>query len=287
MNVKTKKLQSIINAQNAQQWAKKLFHIFLEILYPPVCVSCGAEVEQTGLLCSACFAQTWSVTQPFCRSCAMPQKSAAFLGESGLCFSCETHPPIWGQARAAFTYTSVIRRLILQFKYSDREEHAAFLGTHMAQAGADLLKENTLLVPVPVHRWRLLQRKYNQAAWLARHIAQISGADYMPDALLRRHKTARLARFSRRERQHEMRRAIVARASRQALLAGRHVILVDDVLTTGATATACTEALYEVGVSHVDVLVAAVVLIDPENNAPENNAGKNDTEKTMQYRERQ
>ncbi|MBO1324109.1 ComF family protein [Acetobacter sp. TBRC 12305] len=231
----------------------------LDMLYPPSCLLCGTDVAQAGLVCTQCFGRLQPVSQPFCKACAAPQASAALLGPQGLCKACERHHPVWGQARAAFVYGGGTRELILQLKYADRLDNAAYLGARMVAVGADILQPGSLLVPVPVHRWRLLARRYNQAALLARVVARLSGLDHMPDALVRRRPTARLARFSRAARQKEVSQAVGVRASRRDLLAGRQVVLVDDMLTSGATASACARALREAGVQNVHVLVAGVV----------------------------
>ena len=238
---------------------RRVWHALLDLLYPPSCLSCGADVTQAGLLCGPCLVQSQPVAQPFCRTCATPQVSQAMLGDGGCCPACERHPPLWGQARAAFVYTPVIRSLVLQLKYADRLENAAFLGQRMAHAGADMLRPGVLLVPVPVHRWRLLRRGYNQAALLAAHIARRGGFEHVPDALVRQRATASLARFSREARRVEVDHAMTVRATRRNQIAGRHVVLVDDLLTTGATATACVAALQQAGAARVDLLVAAVV----------------------------
>ncbi|MFT9385489.1 double zinc ribbon domain-containing protein [Acetobacter sp.] len=231
----------------------------LDLLYPPSCLLCGTDVVQAGLVCTHCFGRLQPVSHPFCKACAAPQSSAALLGPQGLCRACEHRHPLWGQARAAFVYAGAVRELILQLKYADRLDNAAYLAARMVMAGADILQPGSLLVPVPVHRWRLLTRRYNQAALLAQGIARRSGLECMPDALVRQRPTARLARFSRAARQKEVGQAVGVRDSRRILLAGRTVVLVDDMLTTGATATACVRALLRAGAQNVHVLVAGVV----------------------------
>lgn len=231
----------------------------LDRLYPPSCLLCGADTMQAGLVCSACFVRLPLLGPPCCAACAQPQASSALLGRDGLCATCERRHPAWEQGRAAFIYDAAARDMILRLKYADQLDYAAFLAGHMARAGQDILGPGVLVVPVPVHRWRLLSRRYNQAALLGSSIARGLGLDYGPDVLERLRATVRLARFSRGARQREMQGVMRVRAGRRALLSGRTVVLVDDMLTTGATATACVTALREAGAQKVHLLVAGVV----------------------------
>lgn len=231
----------------------------LDMLYPPSCLVCGEETAQAGLVCAACFVRLPMLGPPCCAACAQPQASAALLGADGLCAACERRHPAWAQGRAAFVYNAAAREMILRLKYADRIDYAAFLAGHMVRAGQGILTPGALVVPVPVHRWRLLSRRYNQAALLGQHVARACGLEHGPDVLERLRATLRLARFSRGARQREMRGVMRVRARWRPRLQGRTIVLVDDMLTSGATATACVQALHEAGAQKVHLLVAGVV----------------------------
>lgn len=236
---------------------KTAARFMLDLVLPPTCSSCGTEVDQPHSLCPACFSRFHPVTAPHCDQCGVPLPARTYLGADARCVRCERHPPPWQKGRAACLYDEGSRDLILALKYADRTENALFLARQMNRAGADILREADFLVPVPVHWRRLVQRRYNQAALLARAVSRLSGVPVLVDALCRPHATTRLAGFSAAERAAEMRDAIRVREKRQPRLAGKKIILVDDVLTTGSTAGACTEALMEAEVQSVMILAAA------------------------------
>jgi ComF family protein len=149
--------------------------------------------------------------------------------------------------------------MILPMKHADRQENAVVLARHMARAAGPLLAQADVLVPVPLHRWRLFRRGFNQSALLARALQRRSGRPVCLDMLQRTRRTRVLGMLSAAERAAELAGAISVRPSRAALPRGKRVLLVDDVLTTGATMGACAQALLDAGASHVDVLVAARV----------------------------
>lgn len=184
------------------------------------------------------------------------------MAERGaLCPECERRPPLWRRGRAAFLYAGQARKLIMGLKYGGRTEHASALARFMAQAGDVLLEPDVVLVPVPVHRWRLWGRGYNQAALMAKALSRRQGLTCYPDALRRRFRTASLAGLSRQGRQRQMAGAIMLQDRYCDVLRGRSVLLVDDILTTGATAEECAKALLENGCVSVDILVAARVTL--------------------------
>jgi ComF family protein len=237
----------------------------LDLLLPPRCVTCDQPVDVQGRLCPDCFRQTGFITEPFCRRCGVPFASAALGGRDMLCPGCRLAPPLFRQARAALRYDAQGRRLVLPFKHADRTELAATLAPHMARAGAALLRETDLLVPVPLHRARLFLRRYNQAALLAKAIGRLAERPCVPDALLRLRATASLGQKSAAERASEVAGAFAVRPSRRGRLTGKRVLLIDDVMTSGATANACAAVLVAAGAVSVDVLVAARVP-DPRLN---------------------
>ena len=237
----------------------------LDVLLPPHCVACDAEVDVPGLLCADCFRQTGFITEPFCARCGVPFGNAALGGPDRLCPGCRAAPPVFGRARAALRYDAPGRRLILPFKHADRTEIAEVLAPHMVRAGAALLHDADLLVPVPLHRGRLFRRRYNQAALLSRAVGRISGLRCLVDALVRQRATASLGDMSAVERAAEVAGAFVVRPSRARHVVGRRVLLVDDVVTSGATTNACAAVLLAAGATSVDVLAAARVP-DPRLN---------------------
>lgn len=231
----------------------------LDVLLPPACPLCGTFVDSPGLLCGGCYGRLTLVTEPLCACCGVPFGLAADLAEGDLCPRCAGMPPPFERARAALVYDAVSRRLVLPFKHGDRQEYALVLARLMAQGGRALLPGADVVVPVPLHRRRLFVRRYNQAALLAVALGRLAGVPVLVDGIQRRVATKSLGHKSAAERREEVAGAFFVRSSRAAALAGRRVLLVDDVMTSGATVTACTEALLEAGVAAVDVLVGVRV----------------------------
>ena len=231
----------------------------LDLLLPPECPCCADPVSDQGLFCAACFgAITW-ITPPLCACCGLPLAAAALGGAAGLCAACRRRRPRFAAARAAWLYDAGARRVILPFKHADRPELAGLAAPFLARAGAELLARAELLVPVPLHRRRLFARRYNQAALLARALGRLAGVPVLADALARPRPTPSLDGKSAAERATLLAGAIAVHPRRGARLSGRRVLLVDDVLTSGATAEACADALLAVGAGAVDVLAAARV----------------------------
>jgi ComF family protein len=247
------------------EFAWRPWRALLDVLLPPQCVTCDAFVGEPGLLCAECFRQTGFITEPFCVRCGVPFAAAGLGGADGLCPACRDAPPVFGRARAALRYDAQGRRLILPLKHADRQELAGILAPHMARAGAGLLREADVLVPVPLHRARLFHRRYNQAALLADAVGRIAGRPCVLDALARRRATESLGDKSAAERAVEVAEAFAVKAPRAVRVIGKRVLLVDDVMTSGATVNACSVALLAAGASSVDVLVAARVP-DPRLN---------------------
>ncbi|MDE2580883.1 MAG: ComF family protein [Rhodospirillales bacterium] len=231
----------------------------LDVLLPPECLTCDAPVAAAGLFCAACFLATTLINDPVCARCGLPFASAGAAGRDGVCAACRERPPAFAAARAAFLYDAGARRLILPFKHADRPEIAARLAPFLHRAGRALLDQADLLVPVPLHRRRLFARRYNQAALLALALGRRARRPVVVDALRRLRPTDRLEGKTATQRAAALEGAFAVRPARGARLAGRRVLLIDDVLTSGATANACAAALLQAGAQRVDVLAAARV----------------------------
>jgi len=247
-------------ARHAWQAGRAVF----DLLLPPSCPTCDAPVDAPGLMCAACFRDVTLLAEPLCRHCGspFPYRGAGVIKDGGrmlLCPACAKSPPSFGRARAALLYDAGARRLILPLKHADRTELAFVLALHMARAGAAFLLAAELLVPVPLHRRRLLSRRYNQAALLARALSRRAHVPMLPDALVRRRPTAPLGEMSATQRAAEVAEAFTLRPSRADAVRGRRVLLIDDVLTSGATANECARTLLAGGAASVDVLAAARV----------------------------
>jgi ComF family protein len=229
----------------------------LDTLYPPICLACRAATSEAGALCSSCWRAMRFIERPFCDRLGTPFEHD--LGEGLLSPQAVTDPPVFQRARAVARFEDgPARRLVHRLKYSDRGELAAPMGAWMARAGADVLAEADAITPVPLHARRLWTRRFNQAAALGREIARRAGKPFEP-ALLRRVKATRSqVGLSREQRVQNMQGAF--RAAPGGSVQGRRIALVDDVLTSGATANAAARALLRAGAAQVDLIVFARVV---------------------------
>jgi len=230
----------------------------LDALLPPQCLGCGAAVNESGSLCSACWEAVDFLGLPRCGTCGYPFEYEG--SEGALCGACIRSPPAYDHARAVMRYDDASKNLILGFKHGDRTYAAPAFGRWLARAGAELLAGADLLVPVPLHWTRLFYRRYNQATLLAQAAAKASGVPAVVDLLVRRRRTPSQGRLSPAARTRNVRGAFAVRPGRAALVQGRRVVLIDDVLTTGATVEACARTLKKAGAAAVDVLTLARVV---------------------------
>ncbi|MBX9759720.1 MAG: ComF family protein [Beijerinckiaceae bacterium] len=230
-----------------------------DILYPSSCPNCFSAVQGNGFLCAECWIKTPFIERPFCERSGVP--FAQDLGEGLLSPEVMAHPPVWGRARAVARYEDgPARRLVHRLKYGDRLELAANMGRWMARAGAELLADAQLLVPIPLHRRRLFSRRFNQAASLAAGVSGASGVPADPLALVRVKPTAPQVGLTRTQRADNVQGAFRVPEAARPAIDGRRVVLIDDVMTSGATANACARVLLRAGAERVDVLVFARVV---------------------------
>jgi len=229
----------------------------LDQLYPPACLACDTPVAAPDTLCAHCFHYLRPITAPFCQRLGIPL--AAAMGAEALSAEAIADPPPFERARAAVVYGDLASLLVSRLKYGDRPELARFCARLMAAAGRELWAENPILVPVPLHRGRLWQRRYNQAAELARHLARDWNLACDPLALTRSRATpSQGAMTSAKARRRNVQRAF--RVPDSGRIADRRVLLLDDVVTTGATVEACARALKRAGAKEVHVLALARVV---------------------------
>ena len=243
---------------------KSMRHILdlgVNLLYPPSCLACDAPVTEVGALCARCWADTPFNTGLSCDLCGAPLPGAIADAPVRCDDCCRTARP-WSHGRAALIYGAVARSLVLGLKHADRHEIAAPAGQWMARAVAPLIRADTLIAPVPLHRWRLYKRRYNQSALLAQALGRVLDRPACPDLLIRTRLTPSQDGRSREARFQNLQGAIAAHPRRAARIDGRHVLLVDDVMTSGATLAAATEACYQAGADDVDVVVLARVTRD-------------------------
>jgi ComF family protein len=229
-----------------------------DAVLPPRCLQCGDLVGGHGALCGACWSKLRFLGTPCCAACGLPFEFD--LGGEALCGACSARRPRFERARAALVYDDASRDLILRFKHADRLEGAATFAGWMARAGADLVAEADLVAPVPLHWLRLVRRRYNQAAVLANAIGGAQGKRVVPDLLIRRRATPTQGHLGREARRRNVAGAFQVNRRHAQALAGARILLIDDVLTTGATAEACAKTLLNSGAKAVDLLVFARVV---------------------------
>lgn len=230
----------------------------VDLVFPPRCPLCGAAlVEQSGL-CPECWGELRIPGAPACAKCQRPFDLG--VPDGAICAPCLANPPRHDGIAAGTLYTAESRKLVLAFKHGQRIALAPMLARLIVARLSAEVGPDWLVVPVPLHRWRIWQRGYNQSALLARQVAQARGATLLVDGLVRRKRTPPLGGLGRKARARALSGAIAANPRRQAALHGAKIVLVDDVLTSGATSDACVAALKRAGAASVMIACFARVL---------------------------
>jgi ComF family protein len=233
----------------------------LDIALPTLCVACREPVDGEGV-CASCWAKLSFIAPPYC-----PRLGIPFVYDPGpelLSMEAIANPPAYQRARAAVRYDEVARTLVHALKYQDRTDLAPAMGRWMARAGREMLEAADLLVPVPLHWRRAWHRRYNQSGALARAVERQSGVKLRGELLRRVRATEQQVGLSRSQRASNVQGAFEVSADQRSEIQGRRVVLIDDVLTSGATVDACARALLRAKAAQVDVLVFARVVDTPK-----------------------
>lgn len=234
---------------------KPVINRCLDILFPPQCLSCDQLVGTHGTLCQPCWQHIQFITAPFCNACGLPFEYS--IGDDMLCGECIHELPVFAKARSAIRYDDYSRGLVLKLKYADQTQLASVYGPWLARAGKELLDESDLIVPVPLHYWRFITRRYNQSALLADSLHQHTSIPLIADALLRKRPTKPQTGLSKKQRRDNVRGAFHINPRWQDAIKGKHIVLIDDVLTTAATVSVCAKTLIDNGALRVHVLTLA------------------------------
>jgi len=232
---------------------RRIGRAVVDSVLPPRCLSCGDVVDEPDALCGRFLSAITFCAPPWCVLCGLPFPHP--MGEDALCGACARGRPAWDQARAVLRYDKNSRRLVLGLKHGDQTHVAAAFGRWMHRAGAEVLSGADLLIPVPLHWTRLFQRRYNQAALLAQAVRAAGGPDVAADWLVRRRRTPAQGHLGPVARERNVRGAFAMRGRRS--VAGKRVVIVDDVMTTGATVEECARVLKRAGAVSVGVLTLA------------------------------
>ena len=229
---------------------RRLGRAVVDGVLPPRCLACGTIVDEPDALCSRCWAGMTFFAPPWCAICGLPFPHP--MGEEAVCADCARQKPSWDRARAVMRYDKHSRHLVLALKHGDRTHVARALGRWMGRAGAELLQGADMIVPVPLHWTRLFTRRYNQAGLLAHAVRAAGGPPVMADWLVRRRRTPSQGRLGPVARVRNVRGAFAVR--RGCDVKGKRIVLVDDVLTTGATVEECARVLRRGGAAFIGVL---------------------------------
>ena len=237
--------------------ARTTVGLVLDFVYPPRCLSCGTNVDKMGTVCAPCWKRLTFITHPCCALCGLPFDYDA--GAGTVCAACAGDAPPFDHARAALAYDDGCRSLLVGLKH-DKVHSVGTLASWMVRCGDQFAKDADLVCAVPLHRWRLVKRGYNQAALLAHAVSRASGTRPALGLLRRHRRTVSQGGLSRSGRQRNVRGAFSISPAYAARVKGARVLLVDDVWTTGATIGECCRVLRRAGAASITVLCAARVI---------------------------
>ena len=231
----------------------------IDFVLPPRCILTGDIVDKQGMVSPQAWAELNFVTSPHCNKCGVPFDFDDGH-EGNTCASCLKTPPIYDQARAALFYDEASKDLILPFKHGDKTHYVLGFLPWLKQAGDDLIEKTDYMMPVPLLRWRLIQRRYNQAGIMTSYLAKQCHKNYLLDGLLRVRATQSQGHMRVKDRQRNVKKAFAVNPKYMLSIQGKTILLIDDVYTSGATVEECAKILKKAGAAEVNVLTLARVV---------------------------
>lgn len=228
-----------------------------DLVIPPLCLACRKPLASHAAICSSCWSKVEFIRPPLCDRLGIPLPFD--LGAPMVSASAVADPPDYDRARAVARFDGVMREMVHDLKFRDRHDARTLFGRWLAEAGAELLADADIILPVPLTRGRLLSRRFNQSAILAREVARVTGRRYEPSLLLKTRRTPPQVGLSRQQRKENVAGVFAVSPGRRATVSEARIVLVDDVITTGATVGACARVLRRAGAARVDILALAMV----------------------------
>lgn len=237
---------------------RAIAHQLLNILLPPRCIACGVQVQEAHNVCGVCWKELEFISDPRCGSCGFPLEEGAKTGS--MCGYCIQHTPPYDAGISILAYNNISKKLISEFKYADRQHGLPRFVQWMSSFGRPVLESADIIAPVPMHWRRMLARSFNQSALLASAIAKKHKISYQPQLLRRVKHIPPQASLTRKQRLKNIKGAFILNARYKGRLKDKHIVLIDDVITTGATMKECAKALKKSGAAKVSFLTLARVV---------------------------
>jgi len=233
----------------------------IDFIFPPRCIVTGELVDAQGMISAQAWKDLNFISDPQCNRCGFPfDFDTGDVQEGNICAACAKSPPVFDKLRSALVYDNASRDIILAFKHADQTQSVPSFVPWLMRSGEKILKNADYLVPVPLHRWRILRRRYNQSALLAQYLGVQTKIPCLLDALQRTRATPTQGHLKADQRQRNVKRAFAFNRSYKEDIKNKHIVLIDDVYTTGATVSECTKVLLKNGAASVNILTLARVV---------------------------
>lgn len=236
----------------------KFFTKLINLIFPPKCILCGKVVEEYDTLCHDCWKDIEFIQKPFCSKCSSPLQME--ISEDDLCANCLKNPPLYIKSRSAMVYSDETAKIIFKFKFYDKPHIKKFMAKTMVKASQDIIKNVDILIPIPLHKKRLIFRRYNQALILANEIGKLTNKNVVYNFLVKKKHTIPQAKLKGVERAKNLKDKFCINSKYLKNIKNYEALnfaIIDDVMTTGSTVNECVKVLHEVGIKNVYVITFA------------------------------